>query len=197
VSLPATPSQTVGPFFSHALPSPDGPLPAAEDDPRAVWLRGMPWHADRGPVAELAGALGQLAVATGKIAGDVVLLAQTEVGEVQAAAGGSSTLPHKRNPVDAAAMRANLARTGGLLVSERVTTALTGSLGRLAAHDLVTGAAARSTEEGRPLVDVLDEDPAIQLPRAELEALLDPTEGLEPARALVARALTARRTANG
>ncbi len=40
MSRPATPSQTVGPFFSHALPWPDGPLVAAADDPRAVWLRG-------------------------------------------------------------------------------------------------------------------------------------------------------------
>lgn len=40
MSPPATPSQTVGPFFSHALPSPDGPLVVGEDEPGALWLRG-------------------------------------------------------------------------------------------------------------------------------------------------------------
>lgn len=40
MSLFATPSQTVGPFFSHALPWLDGPQVARDDDPRAVWLRG-------------------------------------------------------------------------------------------------------------------------------------------------------------
>jgi 3-carboxy-cis,cis-muconate cycloisomerase len=62
----------------------------------------VPWHTHRAPVAELAGALAGVAVAVGKIATDVVLLAQTEVGEVaEAEAGGSSTMPHKRNPIAA------------------------------------------------------------------------------------------------
>lgn len=62
----------------------------------------VPWHTIRTPVAELAGALGGAAGAAAKIGGDVVLLAQTEVGEVaERDAGGSSTMPHKRNPVGA------------------------------------------------------------------------------------------------
>jgi 3-carboxy-cis,cis-muconate cycloisomerase len=65
----------------------------------------LPWHAERDRVAEVAATLGIVAGAMGKIAGDVVLLAQTEVGEVAEGAapgkGGSSTLPQKRNPVDA------------------------------------------------------------------------------------------------
>ena len=62
----------------------------------------LPWHTSRGPLIELAGALGATAVAAGKIARDIVLLAQTEVGEVAEANGGaSSTMPHKRNPVQA------------------------------------------------------------------------------------------------
>jgi 3-carboxy-cis,cis-muconate cycloisomerase len=63
----------------------------------------MPWHAERDRVASLAGFLGVLAGGMAKIAGDVVLMAQTEVMEVAEAAapgkGGSSTLPQKRNPV--------------------------------------------------------------------------------------------------
>jgi 3-carboxy-cis,cis-muconate cycloisomerase len=62
----------------------------------------VPWHTVRTPVIELAGALAGAAGALGKIATDVVLLAQTEVAEVaEAAAGGSSTMPHKRNPIAA------------------------------------------------------------------------------------------------
>jgi 3-carboxy-cis,cis-muconate cycloisomerase len=66
---------------------------------------GLPWHAERDRVGELAAALGVIAGAVGKIALDVALLAQTEVGEAAEGAapgkGGSSTLPQKRNPVDA------------------------------------------------------------------------------------------------
>jgi 3-carboxy-cis,cis-muconate cycloisomerase len=65
----------------------------------------LPWHAERDRIAAIASALGVAAGAMTKIAGDVVLLAQTEVGEVaeqQAPGkGGSSAMPHKRNPVDA------------------------------------------------------------------------------------------------
>ena len=62
----------------------------------------VPWHTMRTPVTDLAGALAGAAATLGKIAGDVVLLAQTEVAEVaEGDAGGSSTMPHKRNPVAA------------------------------------------------------------------------------------------------
>jgi 3-carboxy-cis,cis-muconate cycloisomerase len=65
----------------------------------------LPWHAERDRVGEVAAALGVLAGCMAKIATDVVLLRQTEVGEVTerqvAGKGGSSAMPHKRNPVDA------------------------------------------------------------------------------------------------
>jgi 3-carboxy-cis,cis-muconate cycloisomerase len=62
----------------------------------------LPWHTIRTPVAELAGALAAAAGIAAKAAGDVVLLAQTEVAEVaERDSGGSSTLPHKRNPINA------------------------------------------------------------------------------------------------
>jgi 3-carboxy-cis,cis-muconate cycloisomerase len=63
----------------------------------------LPWHANRVRVAELGAALALAVVPLAKIAGDVALLAQTEVGDVSdPQAGGSSTLPHKRNPVGCA-----------------------------------------------------------------------------------------------
>jgi 3-carboxy-cis,cis-muconate cycloisomerase len=65
----------------------------------------LPWHTARGRIGELAGALAVTAGALGKAGTDVVLLAQTEVGEVtEASGGGSSAMPHKQNP--AAAVRA-------------------------------------------------------------------------------------------
>lgn len=59
----------------------------------------LPWHTRRTPVVDLASALALAAGALGKIATDVWLLSQSEVGEVaEAAGGGSSSMPHKRNP---------------------------------------------------------------------------------------------------
>jgi 3-carboxy-cis,cis-muconate cycloisomerase len=59
----------------------------------------LPWHTNRTRIAELGAALAVAAGVVGKVALDVALLAQTEVGEVsEEAGGGSSTMPHKRNP---------------------------------------------------------------------------------------------------
>lgn len=63
----------------------------------------LPWHALRSPLADLAAALAFTTGALGKIAVDVQALTRTEVGEVTEPAaaerGGSSAMPHKRNPV--------------------------------------------------------------------------------------------------
>jgi 3-carboxy-cis,cis-muconate cycloisomerase len=66
-----------------------------------------PWHTHRDRLAEVAGALAILAGTCGKIARDIALLMQTEVAEAferaEEGRGGSSTMPHKRNPTAAAA----------------------------------------------------------------------------------------------
>jgi 3-carboxy-cis,cis-muconate cycloisomerase len=218
----------------------------------------LPWHTVRTPIADLAGALGAAAGVCGKIARDVVLLAQTEVGEVSEGVegrGGSSTMPHKRNPVAAVAvvaaatdapalvatllaamaheqeraagawhaewrpcidllrstgsaaawlrdclthlqvhpdrMRSNLDLTGGLLLAERVTTALTPRLGRLTAHDLVQAAADRARDPQTTLYEQLRATPevAAACPPAELRRLLDPSDATGNAATLVDRAL--------
>jgi 3-carboxy-cis,cis-muconate cycloisomerase len=78
----------------------------------------LPWHAGRTRIAALAGALGVVGVAIAKPAGDVVLLAQTEVGEVrEATGGGSSTMPHKQNPVAAVTAVACAARVPQLVAA--------------------------------------------------------------------------------
>ena len=61
----------------------------------------LPWHANRVRVAELVDALALVGGACAKIAGDVILLAQTEVAEVSVPAGGSTAMAHKRNPATA------------------------------------------------------------------------------------------------
>ena len=61
----------------------------------------LPWQANRVRVAELVDGLALVAGACGKIALDVTLLAQTEVGEVSAPPGGSTAMAHKRNPASA------------------------------------------------------------------------------------------------
>ena len=67
----------------------------------------LPWHTDRTRIAELGRSLATTAGVLAKIGLDVILLAQTEVGEVhEAAGGGSSTMPHKQNPVGSTRARA-------------------------------------------------------------------------------------------
>ncbi|GAB2909220.1 3-carboxy-cis,cis-muconate cycloisomerase [Nonomuraea fastidiosa] len=62
----------------------------------------LPWHVLRTPVADLAHALAFAAGALGKLAADVLVLSRTEIGEViEGVGGGSSSMPHKHNPVRA------------------------------------------------------------------------------------------------
>ncbi|MFG6668272.1 adenylosuccinate lyase family protein [Halomonas sp. HNIBRBA4712] len=69
----------------------------------------LPWHTDRQPIQALSAALSQTAGALDKLALDISLLTQTEVGEVAEPAapgmGESSSMPHKRNPVRCALIR--------------------------------------------------------------------------------------------
>ena len=76
----------------------------------------LPWHTQRDGLAELAGWLSLVSASLGKIGGDLTLLAQSEVGEVRAgAAGGSSTMPQKANPVGAETLVALARFNAGLL----------------------------------------------------------------------------------
>lgn len=65
-------------------------------------LADMPWHAQRDVLVDFASQLTALTGALGKMGQDLVLLAQSEIAEVQPGkGGGSSTMPHKSNPVQA------------------------------------------------------------------------------------------------
>ncbi|MBA2677282.1 MAG: 3-carboxy-cis,cis-muconate cycloisomerase [Ktedonobacteraceae bacterium] len=65
----------------------------------------LPWHTERDRIASITTSLGVVAGAMAKIAEDLILLAQTEIGEASESTapgkGGSSAMPQKHNPVDA------------------------------------------------------------------------------------------------
>lgn len=69
----------------------------------------LPWHTNRQPIHALGTALDAAAGAAEKLALDIALLTQTEVGEVAEPStpgmGESSSMPHKRNPVRCALIR--------------------------------------------------------------------------------------------
>ena len=101
----------------------DKGLPVAERlaDELKLPLPDAPWHTHRDRIAEAASVFAIIAGTCGKIARDVSLMMQTDVGEAFEPSGegrgGSSTMPHKRNPVAAASalgaatMAPNLAAT--------------------------------------------------------------------------------------
>lgn len=84
-------------------------------------LPALPWHTHRDRLVELAADLGMITGTLGKIARDISLLMQTEIGEAfepsGAGRGGSSTLPHKRNPVTCAVLLAAAGRAPGLVAT--------------------------------------------------------------------------------
>jgi 3-carboxy-cis,cis-muconate cycloisomerase len=217
------------------------------------------WHSARDGYARLGAETAILAGTAGKIARDVSLLMQPEVGEAAepaaAGRGGSSAMPHKRNPVgclaaleaaqrapglaatllaqlapehergigqwqsqwftlrdllcsaagalaamaevleglavDAAAMRANLERSRGLVFSEAVALHLSHTLGKQAAHALTEKLCEIAAREGKALADVLRADPQAgkDMDAKTLEALFDPQRCYGSAAAMIERAL--------
>jgi len=77
-----------------------------------------PWHTHRDRLGALVCACGVLTGTLGKMARDISLQMQTEVGEVFEPSGegrgGSSTMPHKRNPITCAVVLAAANRLPGL-----------------------------------------------------------------------------------
>ncbi len=78
----------------------------------------LPWHTHRDNLVEMVQVLAILTGTLAKFARDIALLMQSEVGEAAEAQsegrGGSSTMPHKHNPVACAAVIATNARMPGL-----------------------------------------------------------------------------------
>jgi 3-carboxy-cis,cis-muconate cycloisomerase len=177
----------------------------------------LPWHTNRLRVIDLAAALTSTCAALAKIARDVTLLAQTEVGELHedtagGTKGGSSTMPHKQNPVAAVVILGCTKRAPNLLAT--IASAAEQELQRAAGawHSewqplsdllrLTNSASAWSTD----LLENIRVDPtrmranldaSLGLPLAEhVTALLAPAIGRLQAHQLVAQA-SARATAIG
>ena len=223
--------------------------------PRAA----VTWHSARDGFARLGAETAILAGAVGKIARDVSLLMQPEVGEVSEPTGegrgGSSSMPHKRNPVgclaaleaaqrvpglaatllaqlspehergigqwqgqwftlrdllcstasaldamgdvleglqvDAVAMRANLARSRGLVYSENVSISLSRTLGKQAAHALTEKLCQTVVREGKTLAEVTRADPQANgaIGAEEIAGLFEPERCYGAAAAMIERAL--------
>jgi 3-carboxy-cis,cis-muconate cycloisomerase len=81
----------------------------------------QPWHTQRDRLVEFGAVLGLIAGSLGKLGRDISLLMQTEAAEVfepsAPGKGGSSTMPHKRNPVGAAVLIGAATRAPGLLAT--------------------------------------------------------------------------------
>jgi len=126
----------------------------------------VPWHTERARISEIGGSLSLVAGVLAKISQDVILMAQTEVGEVAEPAGegrgGSSTLPHKRNPILSVTAAANTTRV--LDLSHTLQAAMVGE------HERAAGA---WHSEWEALSD------ALALAGGAAAAVREVTEGLE------------------
>ncbi|BBH31800.1 3-carboxy-cis,cis-muconate cycloisomerase [Pseudomonas bijieensis] len=107
-------SGTLAALGEHALPIAEAL--AAE---LQLNLPEQPWHTQRDRLVEFGSVLGLIAGSLGKLGRDISLLMQTEAGEAfepsAPGKGGSSTMPHKRNPVGAAVLIGAATRVPGLL----------------------------------------------------------------------------------
>jgi 3-carboxy-cis,cis-muconate cycloisomerase len=80
----------------------------------------LPWHTQRDRLIEIVQVLAGLTGSLAKFARDIALLMQVEVSEISESdgeRGGSSTMPHKHNPVACAAVLAIHARIPGLVAT--------------------------------------------------------------------------------
>jgi 3-carboxy-cis,cis-muconate cycloisomerase len=148
----------------------------------------LPWHAHRDRLAGLACALGVATGTFGKIARDLALLAQTEVAEAHERpeeAGGSSTMPHKRNPVRAAVALAAAVRAPGLVAT--ILSAMPqeherGLGGWQAEWDAIPELVGVTADAGRAVAAALE---GLVVDAARMRANLDITRGLVLAEAVV------------
>jgi len=147
-----------------------------------------PWHTHRDRIAEAASVFAIISGSCGKIARDVSLMMQTDVGEAfepaGAGRGGSSTMPHKRNPVAAASalgaatMAPNLAATifaAQVQDHERSAGPWHAEWPTLPALMLVTSGA---------LAAIVDLAEGLEVDAARMRANLDATHGLIMAEAV-------------
>jgi 3-carboxy-cis,cis-muconate cycloisomerase len=161
---------------------------------------GAGWHTHRERWLALAADTALAAGSMHKIAHDIALMAQAEVGEVceppAPGRGGSTAMPHKRNPVlspdvfigslsaasalaelleglqvDAVRCRRNIDAQHGVVFASELTELLAGALGKPQAQEAVAQLARRALEEAVHLRDLagalLRDDPRLAARSAE------------------------------
>lgn len=169
----------------------------------------LPWHTVRVRPVKVASAVGSLAGVLAKVAGDILLLAQNEIGELRESGGsdrgGSSAMSHKRNPVASVAVISCTERVPGLVATmfaampqenERAAGRWQAEWGTLSDLLRLTGSAAAWSAD---LLGGLEVHPDRM--RANLERLADagvqeaarPDDHLGAADELIDRALAAHR----
>ncbi|MCQ0031380.1 3-carboxy-cis,cis-muconate cycloisomerase [Burkholderia glumae] len=148
----------------------------------ALALPDLPWHTQRDRIAETAAFFAMVIGTLGKIARDISLQMQTEIGELAepaaAGKGGSSTMPHKRNPVGCAAVLSAAVRAPGL--------AATVFAGMVQEHERALGGWQAEWDAlpelarlaGGALAGVAQIVGGLQVDTARLAANLDATRGL-------------------
>ncbi|KQY03854.1 3-carboxy-cis,cis-muconate cycloisomerase [Mycobacterium sp. Root135] len=102
----------------------DGALELTEGVAGRLGLAAVPpWHTTRAPLTRVGDALAGLCDAWGHVAADVATASRTEIGEfAEGSGGGSSTMPHKNNPVRSVLIR-RAALTAGPLAGTLHTAA--------------------------------------------------------------------------
>jgi 3-carboxy-cis,cis-muconate cycloisomerase len=148
----------------------------------AIPLPRIPWHAQRERIAATATTLGLLSGTMAKIARDLSLHMQSEVGELSeppsTGRGGSSTMPHKQNPVASAAILASASRVPALVST--VLSAMSGeyqrSLGAWQSEWEVVPEIVRLTAGGSHQLAALL--PRLAVNAERMRANLDLTDGL-------------------
>lgn len=145
-------------------------------------LPDAPWHSHRDRIAEAASVFAIVAGTCGKIARDVSLMMQTDVGEAFEPAGegrgGSSTMPHKRNPVAAA----------GALAAATMAPNLTATILAAQVHDHERSAGPWHAEwptlptlmlvTSGALAAIVDLAEGLEVDKARMRANLEATGGL-------------------
>lgn len=157
----------------------------------ALHVADVPWHAHRDRLVQLACQLAIVAGVLGKIARDVSLLAQTEVGEVSEGSapgrGGSSTMPQKRNPVRAAVVLSAATRAPGLAATmlaampQEHERGLGGWQAEWTTLPLLVGVVAGSARAGAELLETLEIDTSRMRANLSLDGGLVMAEALSTA----------------
>lgn len=147
----------------------------------------LPWHTRRRPMTAVSDAMTGLLDALGTMASDISLLSRPEIGELsEGTGGGSSTMPHKRNPVlsvlirsaalQGPALAAGLHAAAGQMVDERPDGAWHAQWALY--RDLLT-LALIATSQARDLIEnlVVHDDVMERRARANVSGLLAERDG--------------------